>query len=223
HQPAEVPGHGAGGAAVTEGHAVRTPGLDDGLDALHTVQLGTGEMLAYGREPAGGLTYVRSPLFSTYVHDALGCFDPRSPAWEERTLGLVDLAARGRFVRAVGWLRRRIRGYLAWQADPGGTWRFFGRASGLPADPITTARPAGGGGGRAGGPGRGGLGGAGPPRGGHRALPGRRRPLPHGHPPRRPRVRLVGRGGPAGRRCRAGGERRGASLPGPGRRPLGGR
>jgi len=114
-------------------------GIDRGLDAIHTAQLGSGELLAYAPEPTGGLRYVRSPLFSTFVHEALGCFDPRSTAWEERTLGLIGRDERGRFVRAAGFLRRRIRGYLNWQSEIDGTWRFYGRASGLPADAVSTA------------------------------------------------------------------------------------
>lgn len=114
-------------------------GIDRGLDAIHTAQLGSGEVLAYAPEPAGGLMYVRAPLFSTFVHEALGCFDPRSTAWVERTLALVDREDRGRFVRAAGFLRRRVRGYLNWQSETDGTWRFFGRASGLPPDAVTTA------------------------------------------------------------------------------------
>jgi hypothetical protein len=122
----------------------RTRGTDliEGLDALRIAQFGNGEMLSYMREPNGGLVYARSPLFSTFVHDALGCFAPRSPAWEQRTLAFVETAARGRFVWTASWLRRRIRRYLAWQAESDGTWRFFGRGSGLPADAITTASAA---------------------------------------------------------------------------------
>jgi len=119
-----------------------TTGIDRGLDAIHTTQLGSGELLAFAPEPTGGLMYVRSPLFSTFVHEALGCFDPRSAAWEERTVALIDREERGRFVRAAGYLRRRIRGYLAWQGEAEGTWRFFGRASGMPPDAVSTARAA---------------------------------------------------------------------------------
>jgi hypothetical protein len=54
----------------------------------------------------------------------------------------VEEDSRGRFVWGAARLRRRIRGYLVWQAESDGTWRFFGRGSGLPSDAITTSRAA---------------------------------------------------------------------------------
>jgi hypothetical protein len=109
------------------------------LSTLTRGQIVTGEVATYFRQPVGGLAYLRSPLPSAYVHDALGCFDPSS-AWVEPALfDHVPAPARVRFVRAIGDLRRRVRAFLAWQEEPDGCWRFFGRGSGEAPDADTTA------------------------------------------------------------------------------------
>jgi hypothetical protein len=109
------------------------------VDVICRMQLGTGEIPSFRREPSGGLQYLRSPLISTFVNEALACFDPRSPAWQSRTLHLVPEALRGSFVRTIARLRTRIRSFVLWQAEADGTWRFFGRGSGLLPDAGTTA------------------------------------------------------------------------------------
>jgi hypothetical protein len=114
--------------------------LCQALDAIRRAQLRTGEIPAFRRAPEGGPPqYLRTLLSTTLVHDALGCFDPRSPWWEERALHPVPEAARGWFVGTAAHVRRRARAFIAWQAEPNGTWRFFGRASGLPPDACTVA------------------------------------------------------------------------------------
>jgi hypothetical protein len=108
---------------------------------LEREQLRTGEIPTYFAAGVG-LQYRRSPLLSTFVHEALACFDPSSPWSEPELLELLAPSALPAFRRSVGELRRRIRAFLAWEEHCDGTWRFFGRASGVPADADLTARAA---------------------------------------------------------------------------------
>jgi hypothetical protein len=117
-------------------------GLAEGLASIRHEQLMTGELPSYRRGAPGSLLYQRSPLLSTFVHDVLGYFDPRSPWWDERSLHLISEETRGQFLWSLVRLRRHIRGFLAWQAEPDGSWGFFGRGSGLGPDANTTANAA---------------------------------------------------------------------------------
>lgn len=126
--------------------AQREPDLGEVLVRSLTVltrgQLLTGEMATYFRQPSGGLAYARSPLPSAYVHDALACFDPTSTFVETAVFDTLPPPSRGRFVRAIQHLRRRVREFLAWQEGNTGAWRFYGRGSGVPPDVDTTAAAA---------------------------------------------------------------------------------
>jgi hypothetical protein len=109
------------------------------LDAIEHGQHPNGEMLSFRSDEHGNYTYVRSPFVSTFVHDALGCFDPESARWLDGSVELFPVALQGRVVRMATELRRRIRGFLIWQQEPAGTWRFFGRGSGIDPDVNSTA------------------------------------------------------------------------------------
>jgi hypothetical protein len=121
------PEHGAGAVFM------------EALAAIRREQLPTGEVPSYRRGPPGHLQYQRSPLVSAFVHDVLGCFDPRSPFSETSSLHLLPEDMRGEFVWTVARVRRRLRGFIAWQAESDGTWRFFGRGSGIDPDASTTS------------------------------------------------------------------------------------
>ena len=110
-----------------------------GLVALWREQLPTGEIATYQRDHAGDLAYCRSPFISTFVHDTLGYFDPRSPWLQPSLVTVVPASERRWFVRTVTRIRHRIRPFIAWQAESTRTWRFFGRGSGLAPDVDTTA------------------------------------------------------------------------------------
>jgi hypothetical protein len=112
------------------------------LQAVRRLQHPSGEILSYRRDAAGNYVYYRSPMLSALVHDALGCFDPTSPWWFDGALELVPAQARRRFARSVMAVRRRIRGFLIWQQEAAGWWRFFGRGSGIDPDVTTTALAA---------------------------------------------------------------------------------
>jgi hypothetical protein len=113
--------------------------LGRSLAVLLRGQLPTGEIGTYFRRHGRGLAYLRSPLPSTFVHDALACFDPGS-AWVETALfDLVPAASRPGFLRAVNRLRRRIRRFIAWDESCDGTWRFFGRTCGVAPSADVTA------------------------------------------------------------------------------------
>jgi len=105
-------------------------------------QLGTGEMATYFRQPQSGLGYTRSVLPSAYVHDALACFDPTSMFVETTVLDALPPRARSRFVQAARQVRRRIRQFLAWQEECDGSWRYYGRGSGVAPDADTIAAAA---------------------------------------------------------------------------------
>ncbi len=110
-----------------------------GLHIIRREQLYTGEMPTYLRTGTSSLEYRFSPLISTFVHDALGDFDPQSPLFQVQTLDLVPARHRPWFVRTVARIRRRIRAFVAWQEEANGLWRFFGQGSGLAPDAGTTA------------------------------------------------------------------------------------
>ena len=109
------------------------------LDVVERLQHPSGEILSYRRDGHGSYVYCRSPLLSTFVHEALDCFDPTSPHWSPGALEVLPPPARGRFVRAAVEVRRRIRAFLLWQQEPAGWWRLFGRSSGMDPDVNTTA------------------------------------------------------------------------------------
>jgi hypothetical protein len=110
-----------------------------GLDAIVRGQHPSGEMLSFRRDRHGNYTYVRSPFVSTFVHDTLGCLDPTSPDWLDGGLDLFPTGLQGEVVQAIARLRQRIRGFLIWQQEAAGYWRFFGRGSGIDPDVDSTA------------------------------------------------------------------------------------
>jgi hypothetical protein len=97
-----------------------------------------GEIVSFRRDHEANYQYLRSPFVSTFVHDALGGFDHTSPLVQPGCLELVSKRYRTRFQGEVIEVRRRIRGFLAWQQEADGWWRFFGRGSGIDPDVNTT-------------------------------------------------------------------------------------
>jgi hypothetical protein len=111
------------------------------LRSLRLIQRGqhpNGEILSFRRDQDGNYRYHRSPFISTFIHEALGCFDPGSFWWQEGSLSLIPRDARNWFLHSLLDMRSRIRGYLAWQQESSGYWRFFGRGSGIDPDVNTT-------------------------------------------------------------------------------------
>jgi hypothetical protein len=113
--------------------------LRRGLAVVLQEQLTTGEIPSYRPAARGQLEYCRSPFISTFVHDALGHFDRQSPLMGAQMLELIPMNSRGWFNSAVIEIRRRIRAFIQWQEESEGTWRFFGRGSGIDPDSDTTA------------------------------------------------------------------------------------
>jgi hypothetical protein len=109
------------------------------LRLVQRFQRPDGEILSYRQDARGNHVYCRTPLPSTFVHDALGCFDPTSAGWSQEFLGIIPARARAGFVRTIVNVRRQIRAFLIWQQEPAGWWRFFGRGSGIDPDVNTTA------------------------------------------------------------------------------------
>lgn len=126
-------------AAVESADAVGARRLAHGFEAVARGQHPSGEMLSFRRDPAGNAVYVRSPFVSAFVHDALACFDPTSPGWLDDSPALFPDRLQHQVVRAAIDLRRRIRGFLIWQQEASGYWRFFGRGSGIDPDVNSTA------------------------------------------------------------------------------------
>jgi len=109
------------------------------LSLVGRLQHPSGEILSYRRDDHGNYVYCRSPLLSTFVHDALDCFDPTSGGWSDGAVEIVPADARLWFVPTVTAVRRRVRAFLLWQQEPAGWWRLFGRGSGMDPDVNTTA------------------------------------------------------------------------------------
>jgi hypothetical protein len=108
------------------------------FEAVEHGQHPNGEMLSFRRDEHGDYTYVRSPFVSTFVHEALACFDRDSPRWLEGSVELFPAALQARVLRTVAEMRRRMRAFLIWQQEPFGTWRFFGLGSGIDPDVNST-------------------------------------------------------------------------------------
>jgi hypothetical protein len=102
-------------------------------------QLATGEIPCFRRTAGGGLDYCQNIFVSTFVHDVLGCFDPRSPLVYPQALDMIPAPSKRWFFSMVSGIRRRIRAFIAWQERMDGTWRFFGHGSGIDPDSCTTA------------------------------------------------------------------------------------
>lgn len=112
--------------------------LTRGVATILQEQLPTGEIPTY--RPGGAiLEYCRSPFISTFVHDALGYFDMRSPWYLAHAVDLVPRHTQPWFSQVVAEVRRRIRAFLLWQEESDGTWRFFGRGSGIDPDADSTS------------------------------------------------------------------------------------
>lgn len=128
-----------GGAGAGVEHETLGRELVRGLAAIRQHQLRTGEIPTYQRDVAGNFEYRRSPFLSTFVHDALGDFDPASPWLRAQNLELIPADYRSWFVRSVARVRQRIRAFIAWQRESNGVWRFFGRGSGMDPDSDDTS------------------------------------------------------------------------------------
>lgn len=113
--------------------------LPEALATIHAQQLPTGEIPSLQRDGQNTLLYRRTPFLSTFVYDALGLFDPRSPWFDPQILYLVPPAYHAWFLRLVIAIRRRIAAYVAWEESSDGCWRFFGNGSGIDPDSDTTA------------------------------------------------------------------------------------
>jgi len=124
------------GASSADAFARR---LVQGLDAVIRGQHPSGEMLSFRRDSHGNYTYVRSPFVSAFVHDALACLDPTSAGWLDAGADVFPGNSHAGVVHAIAELRRRIRGFLIWQQEAAGYWRFFGRGSGIDPDVNSTA------------------------------------------------------------------------------------
>jgi hypothetical protein len=113
--------------------------LTGALDALRGRQLITGELPTYRRIPSGGKLYAPSPCLAALMHDALSALDPTSPeALPEAWLALSRDERQGAQLAARD-VRRGLRRFLATHEEADGSWRFYGRASGLDADAASTA------------------------------------------------------------------------------------
>ncbi len=108
------------------------------LDAVVRGQHASGEILAYRRDRHGNHAQVRTPFVSACVHDALACFDPTSPHWLDGGLDMFPPQMVAAAARVVVEVRRRLRAFLLWQQESDGTWRAFGRGSGVDPDVSTT-------------------------------------------------------------------------------------
>jgi hypothetical protein len=113
--------------------------LQMGLRIIEDELLANGEIPNYRQLPDGSWEYCFSPLASAYVHDGLSCFDPLSRWFDPFLLEFAAERRQFSFARRVSAIRRNIRRFLAWQEESHGTWRLFGRGSGLAADLDTTA------------------------------------------------------------------------------------
>lgn len=110
-----------------------------GVETVTRGQHPSGEILSFRRDAAGNYVYLRSPFVSTFVHEALECFDPTAPGWLDGSLALFPEGSERELTRTIVALRRRIRGFLSWQEEGCGYWRFFGRGSGIDPDVNSTA------------------------------------------------------------------------------------
>jgi hypothetical protein len=109
-----------------------------GLATILQEQLPTGEIPSY-RLKGGVLEYRRSPFISTFVYDALGCFDSRSPWCLPQVVNLIPTRWQFWFTESAAEIRQHIRAFLVWQEESDGTWRFLGRGSGIDADADSTS------------------------------------------------------------------------------------
>ena len=116
--------------------------LLSGVRAIAAEQTRTGEIPSYKREANHALAYRRTLLISTFVDDALADFDLSSRELNTRLLDMIPAAARRDFFDTVRRIRRGIRSFIAWQEEPLGTWRFFGRGSGILPDAGSIAGAA---------------------------------------------------------------------------------
>jgi hypothetical protein len=112
------------------------------LGAIRSIlreQLPSGEIATYFRVDKDALEYRRTPLISSFVHEALGTFDLKSRWVDTDFLDVLPAGVQGRFVRAAALVRDRIRRFLLWEEENAGGWRFNGRTSGIDPDGDTTA------------------------------------------------------------------------------------
>ena len=113
--------------------------LMQGAAVIGYEQLPTGEIPCLRRTAGGAMDYCQSPFVSTFVHDVLGYFDSQCPWIDSQILDKIPAPSKRWFFSMVSGIRRRIRAFIAWQESMDGTWRFFGRGSGIDPDSSTTA------------------------------------------------------------------------------------
>ncbi len=113
--------------------------LINGIHAIQREQLRTGEIPSYRRTPSGSLEYCRTVLISAFVHDLLAAFDPQSGFRDIRFLEILPTPSAAALARMVSAARKSIRGFLRWQEEAGGIWRFLGRGSGIDPDSCSIA------------------------------------------------------------------------------------
>ncbi len=114
-------------------------GLAHALAAIARSQMHSGEIPVFRRDAAGYLAYCLCPLLSTLGHDALALFDPTSRLFDRSIAAILPSVHRIPALATATMVRRKIRGFLAWQQQADGRWSFFGRSSGLSPDAATTA------------------------------------------------------------------------------------
>ena len=127
---------------MSDAEALVARRLLQGLAVVLRCQHPSGEIVAFRHDDQGNHVYRRAPYVSAHVHEALACFDPTDTHWDAGALNVLPRRQRARFERDVVTLRRRIRGFLLWQQEPEGWWRFHGRGSGIDPDAATTAAAA---------------------------------------------------------------------------------
>jgi hypothetical protein len=135
---AVTPGGGWAPSIESRGSPLATV-LLDAIKAILREQLPSGEIATYFRFGTGALEYRRTPLISSFVHDALGSFDLKSRWVDTDVLDALPAGTQGRFVRAAALVRSRIRRFLLWEEGNEGGWWFNGRGSGVGPDGDTTA------------------------------------------------------------------------------------
>lgn len=112
--------------------------IDAAMERIESQQLITGELLSFEVVDGKGWQTRPHPIWSAIAHDALSSLDSGSPAFDSRTLDLLP-REESRAVRArVAAIRWRLRTYLAWEEEAGGTWRRCGRHSDSAHDAATT-------------------------------------------------------------------------------------
>jgi len=112
--------------------------VDSAMERIESQQLITGELLSF--EVVEGKRWQTRPypVWSAIAHDALSSLDSGSPAFDSRMLDLLPREHARSVCARVAAIRWRLRTYLAWEEEAGGTWKRCGRHSDSAADAATT-------------------------------------------------------------------------------------